>query len=788
MSDTLSESDTAARSGRKPDLAKRIALGLGLVLIVIGMINTIPGIPGLDDWVRQVSGNQNFAIRKFPYEYLYPLVFSLMMLIVALNHSLARHWAKRGRAMQALGFAIDIAVVATAIAVSLSYIIEIRSVCLIDQFTGERAELIARSLADEIEFAKLYGLPVPTSVEDPACLNTLGVWIFAVIGAAVVVFLGYNIRVWGLPLVLVAIGISTYTIATVLVWYVRGADDINKYLVTKLGGEPRQLLDGRPNMVDILINNSTGLLGQFLAVLLDVVFPYLVLGALFATSAGGQSLIKLAFLWTRRLRGGPAHAAIISSAMFGTISGGPVVNVMSTGVLTIPMMIRRGFSRAFAGGVEAAASSGGSIMPPVMGVAAFVLAALTAVPYRQVIIAALIPAVAYYGALFLAVVFQARKQGIEAIGAATDDMRLTRSDYMYLVMIFAPIILIVLLLMTPKEAIGCGFFGALFGVDRVIEGGRCLATDLPFFFKLVQNSAGDAGSAGWWAVILLSGLIFIDPEMRRAPRKIVDALADSGIMISTLYLMFVAVSIIGFCLNFTGLSAYISIDVLGWLNSMQIEGTATPFFLFASLLLTMVLAVILGMGMPAVPAYINVALLMGPVLAGLGIATFTAHMFIFYFAIASAITPPVAIAAFAAASVSRADPMMTGFAAVRVGIVMFVIPFIFVFYPELLLIQPAVLDPTPGNLGTFLPGHDGIIHPLDLTWLILRLSFGLYLLASALARHDVRRLAMWEVALRLALAFATITSILPVYLAGMALGAILVGRQYLTTGPARATA
>ena len=121
----------------------------------------------------------------------------------------------------------------------------------------------------------------------------------------------------------------------------------------------------------------------------------------------------------------------------------------------------------------------------------------------------------------------------------------------------------------------------------------------------------------------------------------------------------------------------------------------------------MALAVLLGMGMPAVPAYINVALLMGPLLIGLGIATFTAHMFIFYFAVASAITPPVALAAFAASTITKADPMATGFSAVRSGIVMFIIPFVFAMYPELLLIEAAVLDPTLSDLDAYLPGYDG---------------------------------------------------------------------------------
>ena len=155
-----------------------------------------------------------------------------------------------------------------------------------------------------------------------------------------------------------------------------------------------------------------------------------------------RQLIKLAFRWTRNLRGGPAHAAIVSSAMFGTISGGPVVNVLSTGVLTIPMMVKRGFSKVFAGGMEAAASSGGSIMPPIMGVAAFVLAAMTGVPYRDVIVAATLPAIAYFLALFLSASFQSRKQGIEAFGELTNDMRITGEDILHLCQIVLPLSLI----------------------------------------------------------------------------------------------------------------------------------------------------------------------------------------------------------------------------------------------------------------------------------------------------------------------------------------------------------
>ena len=739
---------------KSSNLISSVLYTLSVVIVVVGLMNGIPGISGLDNGIRSLTGLDWISVRKFPTEWFYPIMFSAMMMCVVLKHSIRRAWQDRGRLHRNFGTLLDVLLVLAALTISLTYVVEIESICLIDQFTGERARLIAESLTIEAELAELYGLPEPTSVDDPKCVGNTGGWLVLIVGTAVLIFLVYNVKVWGLPLVAVAMAVTLYTFITVLVWYFHGPDDINKYLITKIGGEPRMLSSGRSQIHDILVNNASGLLGRFLDIMLNTVFPYLVLGSLFGASAGGQSLIKLSFRWTRHLRGGPAHAAIVSSAMFGTISGGPIVNVLSTGVLTIPMMLRRGFSKVFAGGVEAAASSGGSIMPPVMGVAAFILASLTVVPYSQVIVAAIIPAMAYFLCLFLSAVFQARKQNIQAIGELTDEMRMGRQDILNLFMIFGPILLILMLLLTTKEAVGCGQLGALFGADRTFENGICDVHSLSWFQRTIQNAAGDPGSAGWWAVVLLILLLFIDPEVRTKPRKIIDALSSAGILVSTLYLMFLAVSIIDFCLQLTGLPTFISLDVLGWLNTLNLGGGGSTLFQFVALAMTMGIAILLGMGMPSVPAYINVALLMGPVLAGLGIATFTAHMFIFYFAVASAITPPVALAAFAAASITKAEPMATSFSAVKSGIVMFVIPFIFAFYPEILLIEAAVIDPASLAAGEtkYLHGYDGQLHLGALSILIFRLAFSLYLLASALAGYDHRKLAARQIILRLVLA------------------------------------
>ena len=161
------------------------------------------------------------------YEYFYPAAFALMMFIVALKHSLWRDLANSTPFRRQLGLALDVALLVSAIAISLTYMVEIEAVCLIDQVTGERAALIAKSLAEEIAFAEDFGLPVPSSVEDPQCINTTQGWLVAIIGLSVMVFLMYNVKVWGLPLVLVAIAVAGYTVITVMVWYFHGPEAVS---------------------------------------------------------------------------------------------------------------------------------------------------------------------------------------------------------------------------------------------------------------------------------------------------------------------------------------------------------------------------------------------------------------------------------------------------------------------------------------------------------------------------------------------------------------------------------
>ena len=736
---------------------RQLALVLAFLLVILGMINNLPNIPGLLDAVRSIPGLAELTrINKYNSEFLFPLTFTFMMVIALLTSSLSKDWRNQRPIKYYLGIALDVLMLATIIGMSIIYLTENEQVCLIDTLNGERARLMAENAARAKEYMEIFG--TEPSNDFPDCQTNFGNWILPFLVLAVGVFFIYIVKVWGLPIVAVAIVIALYTVISSAAWYFDWTD--NRYLSTSIGtvadgvrGYTAAVVGAR----NAIILESNGILGQFLNITINVVFPYVVLGSLFGASAGGRSLIRMAVVITRNLRGGPAHAAIVGSATFGTISGGPVVNVLGTGTLTIPMMIKTGFKPVFAGGVEAAASSGGQIMPPVMGIAAFVLAALSTVPYSDVIVAAFIPAMAYFFSLFLMVVFESRRMNIMAVKNLSEDQKLTREDYKNLIMIAGPILVILILLLSTKDSVATGFSAFLFGYDQAS------GEAMPWLLKNYQNSAGSPGSAGFWAVIILVALLFLDPEIRRKPSKVISALSDAGIIIAELFLLLVAVSVIDVCISFTNFTGILTIDVLNWLKSVSTFNLfgyefvlGGSIYLMLALFVAMLATILLGMGMPTLPAYVNVILIIGPLLAALGTSFFTAHMFVFYFAVASAITPPVAIAAFAASTISKSEPLATGFAAVRAGIVMFTIPFIFAFYPELLLIEQAqIMQSIDGGISDkkeYLPGYDGTINIASLSWLLCKLGVMLYLVATALSRQDKFELSYFDIGLRLVLA------------------------------------
>jgi len=429
---------------------------------------------------------------------------------------------------------------------------------------------------------------------------------------------------------------------------------------------------------------DTGILGATFSIVITTVFPFIILGAILAGVGAGESMIRIAFAVMKRTAGGPAHAAILASGLFGSVSGSAVANVVGTGVVTIPMIKRRGFSSNFAGAVEAAASTGGQIMPPIMGAAALVMADYVGVSYLTVVVAVLLPALAYYLSLFFMVMFEARRLGIKPDAQAADVSAPATQDYLNLLLIFVPLAAIVTLLVAGMSASG----------------------------------------ASLSAIALLLPLSLINPAVRSEPLRILYAFRAGGITFAQLLTAIAAVSIVISTLSATGVPVKFGVLMVSALEESK----------FVALLVVAAGCILLGMGMPTLPAYVTVAAIALPSMEALGMAPLAAHMFVFMIAVASTITPPVAIAAYAAASISGGKPIATAVSASRIGIMIFVIPFAFAYEPLLLTVSQA---------------------GADFTWprylmLVLQLTLSIYVLASALIRFDRVKLSWSQVVMRIA--------------------------------------
>ena len=449
---------------------------------------------------------------------------------------------------------------------------------------------------------------------------------------------------------------------------------------------------------DLWFNQGDGILGTIMGIIIFTVFPFIMLGTMLERTGGGRSLIKLAVHVTKRFRGGPAHSAILASSLFGTMSGGAVTNVVATGVITIPMIKQRGFSPSFAGGVEATASSAGQIMPPIMGAAAFVMADLTGISYLTIIIAALVPALAYYTSLFTSVVFEARRLGVEVGSEDLDrpELQVNSQDFVNLSMIIIPVAVV---------------------ITSLLQG----------------LSAAGAGMTAFFAIIPLS---FFNPEVRQRPFIIIEALSYAGLTFGRLLMAIAVVGIVVAVLGATGLPK----------DFVVLIDAVSGGSLFLTLLVTGVAALMLGMGMPTLPAYLTIVLILGPAMQNLGLTVLAAHLFVLYYAVASSITPPVAIAAYAAASIAEAPPIRTAMMALRVGLVKFAIPFVFAYYPVILIV-PVVFP------------EGSSFQMVDFLTVLFRLLIFIYLISSAVIAFDQRRLPILETGLRIALAILVLVTV-----------------------------
>ncbi|MGH8706599.1 MAG: TRAP transporter permease, partial [Burkholderiales bacterium] len=396
------------------------------------------------------------------------------------------------------------------------------------------------------------------------------------------------------------------------------------------------------NLAEQVYLSLEGIFGSTLGVSASYVMLFVLFGAFMEKSGTGQLFMDFALSITGRYAGGPGKVAVVSSSLFGTVSGSAVANVMVDGPITIPLMKRTGFRPPFAAAVEAVASTGGQLMPPIMGAAAFVMAEFLAVPYAQVALWALVPALLYYLAVFFAVHFEAKRYKLSGVPVA--ELPRFRAVMLERGHLFVPILIVLVGLMSGYSAPLCALWGAL----------SCLPLAL-------LRKATRAGIS-WRSV--LEAL----EEGARNTLAVAMACACAGIVIG--------------CVTITGLGIVFT----------QVVVALAQDQLVLALMLTAMAGIVLGMGMPTTPAYIMMVALLVPAVIKLAVSgcpepitaackgamTPAAHMFAFYFAILSAITPPVALAIFAAAGLARANMWESGFAAMRAAAPAYIVPFMFI--------------------------------------------------------------------------------------------------------------
>ncbi len=471
--------------------------------------------------------------------------------------------------------------------------------------------------------------------------------------------------------------------------------------------EPMRLLDQ-------LYMTTEGVFGQALAVSASFVIIFVVFGSFMEKTGVGQLFMDFAMALTGNSAGGPGKVSVISSSLFGTISGSAVANVMVDGPISIPLMKRSGFKPHFAAGVEATASTGGQIMPPIMGAAAFVMAEFLAVPYAQIVIWATIPAILYYVACFAAVHFEAKRQGIHGVPRA-ELPRLKRviAERGHL---FLPILILLFVMYSgyssPMAALIATF--SCFPVAALRKTSRHTVT-IPNIIEAMIEGAKNS-----LAVAL--------------------ACACAGIMIGV-------VTLSGLGIVFTQWVVALAQDTL-----------------FLALVMTMLAAIVLGTGLPTTPSYILLTALLIPAIMKLGVIEPAAHMFAFYFSVLSAITPPVALAVFAAAGLAKADMWDSGWAAMKIGAAGFIVPFMFVYQPALLMIGS-----WPEIIVAFVTS-----------------SLGILFFAGGLHGYFVIAASYWQRALLVAAGLCLVFPGVLTDLAGAVLAAIVIGTQLLSRRQAEA--
>jgi TRAP transporter 4TM/12TM fusion protein len=389
-----------------------------------------------------------------------------------------------------------------------------------------------------------------------------------------------------------------------------------------------------PRLANFLYLDPQAILGIAIEVAATVVFAFVLFGQTLFKTGGGQFFIDAAMSIMGRFRGGPAKVSILSSSLFGTISGSAVANVMVDGWFTIPLMKANGFKDYTASAVEAVASTGGQIMPPVMGAAAFLMATFLGIPYAKVAISAALPAILYYVAVYIQVDLIAIRDGLHGL---------------------------------PPESLP--------SLKNVMKKGWPFFVSILFLIYTLFILGLDADKAGLYSAASVFIISFFQKETRPNIRKFIAILRDTGEGMLEIGVISAAAGLIIGIVSITGLGFTFSSTLV------SVSGGST----FILLVLAAAGAIILGMGMTVTAAYLLMVILIAPALTTMGMVPLNAHLFVFYFAVMSFLTPPVCLAVYAAASIGKADMLKTGYQAIRLAIAAYIVPFIFAYHPALLL-------------------------------------------------------------------------------------------------------
>ncbi|WP_414052300.1 TRAP transporter permease [Macrococcus animalis] len=435
---------------------------------------------------------------------------------------------------------------------------------------------------------------------------------------------------------------------------------------------------GIKRLIYRLYMTSEGIFGVTLSIASTYIALFVIFGA-FLNASGASALFNdLALAIAGGRRGGPAQVAVISSALTGSLSGSAVANVATTGTFTIPLMKKIGLKPTFAAAVEATASTGGMIMPPIMGAAAFIMAGFLGVSYTVIVLAAIIPALLYYIALIFAIDLEAKKQGM--VGLSKENIPQVIEVLKSRGLLLLPIIFVIVSLLIGKTAIFAGFAGIISAI--------------------------------------LASWLTKDKSNRITISKVIDALEDGAKGCIQVTIACASVGIIIGVVSMTSVGSMLAYNVIEFANGN----------LLIILILVMITCIVLSFGLPSTALYIVVAVTAAPALIQAGVNSIAAHFFVFWFGALSNITPPVALAAYTAAGIAKADPMKTGWVSMKLALPGFIIPFILVYHPVLLL----------------QPDDSGSLNYLMLLLSVLSAVIGIYALTISLGRFNNSKISLGE--------------------------------------------